>query len=136
MPITTRTSIRKTGSAPLTGDVTLTQGANITLTQLGNDITIVGTGGSGTFSITEAEIDLGSTPVAEAIIAVVNASVTALTKILGGVAYAAPTGKDLDELEMDAIEVKFEPGVGTFNVHIKGLEGYLSDKFKIWYTFA
>ena len=41
------TSINKTGSTPLTGAVTLTQGTNITLTQSGNDITICGTGGGG-----------------------------------------------------------------------------------------
>ena len=87
-------------------------------------------------SITEAEIDLGTTPVAEASVAVVDLGVTTSSKIIGGVAYKAPTDKDLDELEMDAIEVKFEPGTASLNVHIKGLEGYLSDKFKVWYTFA
>ncbi len=87
-------------------------------------------------SITEAEIDVGTTPVAEASIAVTDAGVTATSKIIGGVAYVAPTGKDLDELEMDALEIKFQPASGSLNVKIKGLEGYIADKFKIWYLFA
>ena len=89
-----------------------------------------------TVAITEAEIDVGATPVLEASIAVTDAGVSATSKIIGGVAYSAPTGKDLDELEMDALELKFEPAAGSLNVHIKGLEGYIADKFKIWYTFA
>lgn len=41
------TGISKTGSAVLTGEVTLTQGTNVTLTQTGNDITIAASGGGG-----------------------------------------------------------------------------------------
>jgi hypothetical protein len=87
-------------------------------------------------AITEVEIDCGTTPLLETIINVVNTGITAASKIIGGIAYKAPTGKDLDELEMDALDLKFEPVSGSFNVHIKGLEGYISDKFIIWYLFA
>lgn len=87
-------------------------------------------------AITEVEIDCGATPLLETIIAVTNAGITAASKIIGGLAYKAPTGKDLDELDMDALDLKFEPLSGSFNVHIKGLEGYISDKFIIWYLFA
>lgn len=92
--------------------------------------------GGGAASITETEIDVGTTPVAEASISVTDAAVTASSKIIGGIAYKAPTGKDMDELEMDDLELKFEPGTGTFNVKIKGREGYISDKFIIWYQVA
>lgn len=87
-------------------------------------------------AITETEIDLGTTPVAEAEVIVADGSILTTSKIIGGLAYKAPTGKDLDEIEMDAIEIKFEPNFEYLTVHIKGLEGYLSDKFIIWYTFA
>lgn len=87
-------------------------------------------------AITETEIDVGTTPVVEASISVTDAGISTSSKIIGGVAYKAPTGKDLDELEMDALEIKFEPLTGTMNVHIKGLEGYIADKFILWYTFA
>lgn len=87
-------------------------------------------------AITQAEIDVGTTPVAEASVAVTDAGVTTSSKIIGGVAYKAPTGKDLDELEMDALDITFEPATGSLNVKIKGLEGYIADKFIIWYIFA
>ena len=86
-------------------------------------------------AVTEVEIDVGATPVSEASIAVTDAAITASSKIIGGIAYKAPTGKDLDELD-EPLEVKFEPGSGTFNVHIKGLEGYIADKFIVWYMAA
>ncbi len=39
--------ISKTGDTPLTGSVTLSEGANITLTQTGQDIEIASSGGGG-----------------------------------------------------------------------------------------
>jgi hypothetical protein len=38
-------SFRKAGSALLTGDITLSEGANVTLTQVGQDIKITSSGG-------------------------------------------------------------------------------------------
>lgn len=86
-------------------------------------------------SMSEAEIDVGATPVADASINVTNTEVTATSRIIGGIAYSAPTDKDLDELDMDSFDIKFEALAGSFNVKIKGLEGYIADKFKIWYIY-
>ena len=141
-----------------TGDQTLPTDATITTTDVTtNNATTAkhgwmpkGTGSTSTFfrsdmtqaaptasvAITEAEIDVGATPVSEATISVTDAGISTSSKIIGGLAYIAPTGKDLDELEMDALDIKFEPATGSMNVIIKGLEGYIADKFKIWYTFA
>lgn len=47
MPTTPVISISKTGSTALTGAVTLTGGTNVTLTQVGQDISIAATGSSG-----------------------------------------------------------------------------------------
>lgn len=85
--------------------------------------------------VSETEIDVGTTPVEDASVNVVNTEVSVSSKMVGGVAYKAPTGKDLDELD-EAFEVKFEPKAGSFNVLIKGLEGSIADKFIIWYSFS
>lgn len=87
----------------------------------------------GTVNVKQTEIDFGTTPLAEAEFTVVDSDVTTGSQIIGTIAYEAPTGKDLDELEMDGIDLKFQPGTGQFIVRVKGLEGDLHDKFKINY---
>jgi len=81
----------------------------------------------------QTEIDFGTAPVAEKEFTVTDADVTATSRIVGCVAYVAPTGKELDELECDAIDLKFSPAAGSFKIYAKGLEGYVSDKFKVYY---
>ena len=51
-------SISESGQAQLTGDVTLSEGSNITLTQVGNDIAIASSGGAGGHTIRENGVDL------------------------------------------------------------------------------
>jgi len=87
----------------------------------------------GTAAIKETEIDFGAVPVAEGSFTVVDLSVTASSKIIGNVAYVAPTGKDLDELEMDTLDLKFAPGTGQFTIYAACLTGHVADKFKINY---
>lgn len=84
-------------------------------------------------NIKQTEVDFGTTPVAEQSFTITDADVSASSQLIGWIAYEAPTGKDLDEMEMDAIDVKLGPGVGQFTAYIKGLEGYLHDKFKLNY---
>jgi len=81
----------------------------------------------------QTEIDFGTAPVAEKEFTVTDTDVTATSRIVGCIAYVAPTGKELDELEFDAIDLKFAPAAGSFKIYAKGLEGYVSDKFKVYY---
>jgi hypothetical protein len=65
MPAAPVTSIAKTGSAALTGAVTITQGSNVSLTQSGNDISITSLGGTDTAAVHQrgsksAEDDYGA----------------------------------------------------------------------------
>lgn len=83
--------------------------------------------------VKQTEVDFGATPLPFASFTVTDASVSASSQITGSVAYEAPTGKDLDELEMDTIDVKFGPDVGQFTIYVTGQEGYLEGKFKINY---
>ena len=89
-------------------------------------------GGSGA-DIKQAEVDFGSVPVWEASFLISDASVSAGSHLVGNVAYVAPTGKDLDEMEMDNLDLKFAPGTGEFTIYARGLDGPIHDKFKINY---
>jgi len=82
----------------------------------------------------EVEIDCGATPVYETTATVSDSDVTASSIIIGNISYKAPTGKDLDEIEMDLISVRCNPNTGSFNVLVRGEEGYIADKFIISYT--
>ena len=84
-------------------------------------------------SVSQTEIDFGTTPVAEMGFTIADASVTPASKITGSVAYQAPTGKDLDELEMDELDLKFGPGSGQLTIYARGRDGYIADKFKVNY---
>lgn len=86
--------------------------------------------------IKQTEVDFGTTPLSEKEFTVEDADVLVTSYLVGWIAYEAPTGKDLDELEMDAIDLKFAPGDGQFTIYAKGLEGYLADKFKINYLIS
>lgn len=82
----------------------------------------------------QTEIDFGATPVSEATFTIIDASVVASSIIVGSVANIAPTGKDLDELEMDELSLAFGAGAGSFTIFARGLNGYVADKFKINYN--
>ncbi len=83
--------------------------------------------------ISQTEIDFGVTLVSEASFLITDANVSAGSKIIGSVAYVAPTGKDLDELDMDGLDLKFAPGAGQFTLYARGMDGYVADKFRINY---
>ena len=63
-------------------------------------------------------------------------NVTANSKLTGAIAYVAPTGKDLDELEFDDFDIMFTPGAGTFNMVVRALNGLVAGTFKIYYTVS
>lgn len=70
-------------------------------------------------------------PVAQADFVVADNAVSSDSIVLGSVAYEAPTGKDLDELEMDDLILRFGAGSGQFTINACGNSGYVEGKFKI-----
>jgi hypothetical protein len=87
--------------------------------------------------IKQVEVDFGPTPLAEKLFVITDSAVSANTHLTASIAYEAPTGKDLDELDMDDIDVKIGPnGDGQFNLFIRGRDGYLADKFKVNYIIG
>lgn len=91
---------------------------------------------SGSTNIKQTEIDFGTTPVAEASFTITDADVSATSQITGSVSYEAPTDKELDELDMDGLDLKFGPGVGQFTIYARGTDGFVHDKFKINYLIG
>ena len=84
----------------------------------------------------QTEIDFGVTPIGEKIFTITDTDIDALAIILVQLAYVAPTGKELDELEFDSFDFRCYPGVGSFTLLAISKEGYVADKFKINYTYS
>jgi hypothetical protein len=105
---------------------------------VGNVFTKVNVNGQGAYLplLKQTEIDFGVVPVAEASFVITDAGVSTGSRLVGNVAYEVPTGKDLDELEMDGLDLKFAPGAGQFTLYARGMEGYVADKFKINYLIG
>jgi hypothetical protein len=89
---------------------------------------------SGSTIVKQVEIDFGALPVSEKSFTLSDVSVSPTSHIVGTVAYEAPTGKDLDELDMDSLDLKFGPGSGQFTLYVIGRDGYIADKFKVNYV--
>src|SRR5258705_13081991 len=87
-------------------------------------------------NIKQTEIDFGTTPIAEASFTIIDTDVLTNSMIIGTVAYEEPTGKDLDELEMDGLDLKFIPGSGQFLLYAIGQDVYIADIFKINYLIG
>jgi len=78
------------------------------------------------FPVSQTEIDFGSLPVAEMEFTILDANVTATSKIIASVAYDAPTNKDLDELEMDDLQIKCgQAAAGLFKMFVRTADGTL-----------
>ena len=86
-------------------------------------------------AITQTEIDFGTTPLSEQVFTITDGAASATSKIICSLAYDAPTGKDLDELDMDNIILKAgNAAIGSFSLYVTTADGsYLADKFKINY---
>jgi hypothetical protein len=84
----------------------------------------------------QTEIDFGTTPVSEASFTVGDEDDFVDSRITGDVAYEAPTSKDLDELDMDGLELKFAPGDKALTIYARARDGYVADKFKINYLIG
>lgn len=124
-------SVQSDADPKLTGDVQLVSGTSISLDQSGQAITI---NASGSTDIAQTEVDFGTTPVSDATFTVASVGVTTASQIIAQVAWKAPTGKEIDEIEMDNLEIRCQPGTDQFFMFINTADGsYLADKFIIQY---
>lgn len=100
-----------------------------------DDGTLQSPGASST-NIKQTEVDFGTTPVSEASFVITDADVAPTSQLIGFVAYEAPTGKDLDELDMDTLDLKFAPGSGQATLYATCLTGYIAGNFKVNYLIG
>lgn len=88
-------------------------------------------------TIRQTEIDFGSTPVADTSFTISDSDVNSSSIIKAWISYDAPTGKDLDEIEMDTIDLNCgQAGSGSFTLFAKPKDGYVADKFKVNYSIG
>ena len=114
----------------------LKAGAGISITGDTNQLTVSSTASS-SLSINQTEIDFGPTGVSDATFTIIDSNITVNSKIIGQVAWVAPTDKDIDEIECDKLEIKCQPSGGGFLMFVESQDGsYLHDKFKINYLLG
>ena len=85
-------------------------------------------------AVRQTEIDFGAAGIEEKTFIVVDAAVGPGDFIVAQIAYVAPTGKDLDELEFDALDFRCVAGTGDFTLYARAIEGPVADKFVVNYV--
>lgn len=82
------------------------------------------------------EIDLGPLPIYETTINIIDPEIMATNSVAVSMSNEIPTGKDPDEVSMDSYALYAFAKNGSFDLYIRGLEGYISDTFKIIYSIG
>ena len=94
--------------------------------------------GGSSVSMTQVEVDFGDLPVSSQEFTISDATAVSTSNISAAVAYEAPTGKQLDEVTMDNLQIRCgQPSAGSFKMFIDTAGGsYLAGYFKINYTIT
>jgi hypothetical protein len=110
------------------------------LVQIGGSIQELPSGdtlvGAGSATITEIEIDFGSTAVVNKVFTITDAGVSGTSKILATQSGAAPTGRSADENEFTALLFNATPGTGQFFLNAFCVNGKVAGKHKVNYTIG
>lgn len=116
---------RGTAGTGVVEEITLGAGLSLTGTTLNVTSSV---------NIQQTEVNFGSTPVSNATFTITDGTVSATSNIIAQVSWEAPTGKDLDEIEMDNLQIRCQPDTGQFLMYIETADGsYLEGNFKINY---
>jgi hypothetical protein len=92
---------------------------------------------SGSIAVTETEVDFGTAfGYYGKTFTVTDAAVTATSKILITQSGNAPTSRQADENEMDALSCSATPGTGSFTLNCVASPGPVAGKYKIFYTIG
>lgn len=113
---------------------TLNFTGSISASVSGNVATISVTGGGGSATITEIEIDFGLLPTRTKTFTVIDGYVTIFSKLMINQSGHAATGRQADENEMDPILFSGTPGTGQFILIANALTGPVTGKYRVNYT--
>lgn len=111
-----------------------TAGRVLTTNDVGADPTWEPPGGSGSFTLTEEEVDFGTKPVWNGEFVVTAAGVVASDLILVSPSGNAPTGLTADETAWDVIQYAADAGTGNFTLRASVVPGPVSGKRKVYWT--
>ena len=121
-PVTQRTNINFTG-------------AGVSVADSGGKTTVTIAGGAGSFSVTEAEVDFGTTAVKTKRFTITDAAITAASKIMVTPSGSVATGRVGNDWEWDAINFSALAGTGQF-ILTAFTNTYVAGKRKIFYTYS
>jgi hypothetical protein len=84
----------------------------------------------------QIEVDFGTVPVDLMVFTITDSDITTSSKIIGSLAYVAPTGRSLDELEFVELNLEFGAGAGSAPLYAQSLNGPVEGKYKINYVVS
>lgn len=111
-------------------------GAGVSCSKSGATGTVNVTGGAGSFTLTEIEVDFGTDAKLVVTATVVDAAVTATSKIIFLQSGIAATSRQADENEMDGIICNATPGSGSFVIQCRNDRSPTHGKYKINYAIG
>jgi hypothetical protein len=137
------TTIAVSGQSNVVADsnadtLTLVAGTNVTITTNAatDAITITAASGSGSFAMTETEIDFGTTPVRDKTFTVTDGTVTGSSKIAVWPSGNVGTSRVGNDLEWDNLLLGALAGTGQFTLTALALPGPIVGKRKVYYAVA
>jgi hypothetical protein len=109
---------------------------------LGTNLSLSGTtlnasgGGGGSATIYQTTIDFGSTEKSDEVFNIVDAGISAISKITAFVTWVSTLGRDADEIMADPIHISIEPLAGSMNIYAMAAQGTVNGKYAVNYLIG
>ena len=134
---TTWREITKAGTSGYAGTGMLGSGtANSTNYLRGDNTWATPSGGGGSATLTETEVDFSYPPQKTKSFTVTDAAVTASSKIMVSQSGSVPTDKGIGESELDSASFSAIAGTGQFTLIATALDGKIGGTVKAYYLLG